>query len=80
MCPAFVAPVLVPEGSELSIKFGTNVDGVQRYSLVELLALRPFVKNIAALPELLDKRTDPAKVTFITFPNPLFVAFLTIFF
>ena len=54
--------MLVPEGSELLVKFGTKADGVQRYSIAELLAVRPYVQNVAALPEQLDKRTDPAKV------------------
>jgi hypothetical protein len=62
MSTPIVAPVLVPEGSELLVKFGTKSDGVQRYSIAELLAVRPYVQNVAALPEQLDKRTDPAKV------------------
>jgi hypothetical protein len=62
MCAAFVAPVLVPEDSELLVKFGTKVEGVQKYSIAELQAVRAFVKNVVPLPEQLDKRTDPAKV------------------
>ena len=62
MCAAFAEPVLVPEDSELLVKFGTKADGVQKYSIAELLAVRGFVKNVVSLPELLDKRTDPAKV------------------
>lgn len=62
MSSPIVAPVLVPEGSELLVKFGTKADGVQRYSIAELLAVRPYVQNVAALPEQLDKRTDPAKL------------------
>jgi hypothetical protein len=84
MCPAFVAPVLVPEGSEMLVQFGAKVDGVQKYLIAELLAVRPYVKNIAALPELLDKRTDPAKVLLpllapIPSAHALFVATVSIF-
>jgi hypothetical protein len=62
MCAPFTAPVLVPQDSELLVRFGAVVDGVRRYSIAELLAVRTFVPNIASLPELLDKRTDPAKL------------------